>query len=88
MLGFNALGGIRLKPLLIYHSQTLRAEYSEQHLQIIWMLTQRAWMKRDIFQEWFFREFDSEVMRYYELPNSFYCLILLIEDLPKIKICL
>lgn len=55
MLDVNALGDIKLKPLLIYHSQTLRAvrEYSEQLLHIIWRLTQRAWTKRDIFQEWF-----------------------------------
>jgi hypothetical protein len=53
VLGVNALGDMRLKPLLIYHSQTLRAVrvYCEQHLRIIWRLTQRAWTKRGIFQE-------------------------------------
>ena len=44
LLGDNAAGHLKLKPLLVYHAETPRAMkgYSKAHLPVVWHSTKRA----------------------------------------------
>lgn len=55
LLGGNAAGDFKLKPLLVYHSENLRAlrRYSKPNLSVIWRSNKNAWATRSIFHEWF-----------------------------------
>ncbi|CAH2249429.1 tigger transposable element-derived 1-like [Pelobates cultripes] len=66
LLGGNANGDFRIKPLLVYHSQTPRAMrgISKSSLPVIWKANRKAWITRDIFTEWFTDHFCPSVQRY------------------------
>jgi hypothetical protein len=68
LLGGNTLGDFKLKPMLIYHSMTPQAikGYSKGHLHVIWKSNKKAWLTRDIFQQWFIYSFCPAVQRYCE----------------------
>uniref|UniRef100_A0A8D1GBG6 HTH CENPB-type domain-containing protein n=1 Tax=Sus scrofa TaxID=9823 RepID=A0A8D1GBG6_PIG len=55
LLGGNAAGDFKLKPLLVYRSENPRAlkGYSKPNLPVIWRSNKKAWATRSIFHEWF-----------------------------------
>ncbi|CAH2327285.1 tigger transposable element-derived 1-like [Pelobates cultripes] len=66
LLGGNASGDFRIKPLLVYHSQTPRAMrgISKSSLPVIWKANRKAWITRDIFTEWFTDHFCPSMQCY------------------------
>ncbi|XP_063302213.1 tigger transposable element-derived protein 1-like [Pelobates fuscus] len=66
LLGGNASGDFRIKPLLVYHSQTPRAMrgISKSSMSVIWKANRKAWITRDFFTEWFTDHFCTSVQRY------------------------
>ncbi|XP_038669700.1 tigger transposable element-derived protein 1-like [Scyliorhinus canicula] len=54
LLGGNAAGDFKFKPLVVHHSETPRAlrGYSKEH-RVIWRSNKKAWMTGALFQEWF-----------------------------------
>ena len=55
LLGGNASGDLKLKPLAVYHAETPRAMkgYSKPHLSVIWRSNKKGWITRTVFQDWF-----------------------------------
>jgi hypothetical protein len=55
LLGGNASGDLKLKPLLIYRAQNPRVlrDIPKNALPVIWKANKKAWVTRQIFEEWF-----------------------------------
>ncbi|XP_035975602.1 tigger transposable element-derived protein 1 [Halichoerus grypus] len=66
LLGGNAAGDFKLKPLLVYHLENPKAlqGYSKPNLPVIWRSNKKAWATRSIFQEWFTYFFCPAVEKY------------------------
>uniref|UniRef100_A0A0B6ZJ75 HTH CENPB-type domain-containing protein n=1 Tax=Arion vulgaris TaxID=1028688 RepID=A0A0B6ZJ75_9EUPU len=66
LLGTNAAGDYKLKPLLVYHAKNPRAlkGSTKSTLPVIWKFNARASMTTDIFEDWFENHFVVEVERY------------------------
>jgi hypothetical protein len=66
LLGDKAAGDVKLKPLLVYHSENLRAlkGIEKSKLPVIWMSDGKAWLTRIIFENWFTKYFCPAVDSY------------------------
>ena len=66
MLGGNADGTFKLKPLLVYRAANPRAlkNVTKSSLPVIWMSNLKAWVTLVIFEDWFFHHFILEVKLY------------------------
>ncbi|XP_061435172.1 tigger transposable element-derived protein 1-like [Lethenteron reissneri] len=55
LLGGNASGDVKLKPLLVYHSEHPRAlaGYCKNNLPVIWRANKEARVTTAVFQDWF-----------------------------------
>ncbi|XP_068229455.1 tigger transposable element-derived protein 1-like [Palaemon carinicauda] len=81
MLGANAEGSYKLKPLLVYRAANLRAlkNVTKSSLPVIWMPNMKAWVTFAVFEDWFFHHFIPEVKLYY-CENGIPFKILLVLD--------
>jgi hypothetical protein len=63
LLGGNASGNYRLKPLLIYHSENPRAfkGINKATLPIYYRSNRKAWITIPLFEDWFINCFIPEV---------------------------
>ncbi|XP_045101357.1 tigger transposable element-derived protein 1-like [Portunus trituberculatus] len=66
LLGGNASGDLKLKPLLVYTSENPRAlkNIAKASLPVVWKSNSKAWVTQAIFQEWFYNQFIPEVEKY------------------------
>ena len=55
LFGGNASGYMKLKPLLVYHSQNPRAlnNIAKGSPLVVWKSNPKAWVTQAIFQDWF-----------------------------------
>lgn len=64
----NASGDLKIKPLLVYHSETPRAfkkcNIHKNKLNVMWKANNKAWVTRDIFVEWINEVFGPSVKKY------------------------
>lgn len=75
LLGSNATGDFKLKPLLVYHTETPRAlkGYCKNKLSVIWRTNKEAWVTQSVFEDWFVSYFCPAVKYYcfeHNLPNK------------------
>nr|XP_020827544.1 tigger transposable element-derived protein 1-like isoform X2 [Phascolarctos cinereus]XP_020827545.1 tigger transposable element-derived protein 1-like isoform X2 [Phascolarctos cinereus]XP_020827546.1 tigger transposable element-derived protein 1-like isoform X2 [Phascolarctos cinereus]XP_020827547.1 tigger transposable element-derived protein 1-like isoform X2 [Phascolarctos cinereus] len=75
LLGGNAAGDFKLKPMLVYHSESPRAlkGFSKPNLPVIWRTHKKAWVTMSLFQEWFVHFFCPAIEKYCtqnNLPNK------------------
>ncbi|XP_017784923.1 PREDICTED: tigger transposable element-derived protein 1-like [Nicrophorus vespilloides] len=66
MMGANASGDMKLKPLLVYHAETNR----------------RAWVTIDLFTDWFLNQFCPSVQRYCAQRNLEPKALLILDNAP------
>ncbi|XP_057575700.1 tigger transposable element-derived protein 1-like [Hippopotamus amphibius kiboko] len=66
LLGSNAAGDFKLKPLLVYPSESPRAlgGFSKPNLPVLWRSHRKARVTVSLFQEWFVHFFCPAVERY------------------------
>lgn len=66
MLGGNAAGDCKFKPLLLYRSENPRAlkNKSKSSLPVIWKSNRKAWVTASLFEDWFGNHFIPEAERY------------------------
>ena len=62
----NASGDMKLKPVLVYHSENPRAlkNIAKGSLPVVWKSNPKAWVTQAIFQDWFSHYFVPEVEEY------------------------
>lgn len=64
----NASGDLKIKPLLVYHSKTLRSfkkyKFQNSRLNVMWIFNNKAWATRDIFNVWINKVFGPSVKKY------------------------
>ncbi|XP_023238008.1 tigger transposable element-derived protein 1-like, partial [Centruroides sculpturatus] len=84
LLGANAAGDCKLKPLLIYRAETPRAlkRIYKRTLPVIWRWNTRAWMTASIFEEWFYKHFVHEVEKYCADNDLPFKILLLLNNAP------
>ncbi|XP_042227670.1 tigger transposable element-derived protein 1-like isoform X2 [Homarus americanus] len=85
LLGGNAAGDMKLKPLLVYHSENPRAfkGYAKSNLLVIWRSNKKAWMTIGLFQDWFTNYFCPAVERYSDKHNISNKALLLLDNAPS-----
>ncbi|XP_051868769.1 tigger transposable element-derived protein 1-like [Pristis pectinata] len=66
LIGGNAAGDFKLKPVLVYSCENPRAlkGYAKPNLPVIWRSNRKAWMTVTIFQDWFINYFCPAVEKY------------------------
>nr|XP_060616419.1 tigger transposable element-derived protein 1-like isoform X2 [Anolis sagrei ordinatus] len=66
LLGSNASGDLKLKPLVVHHSLNPRALHNvtKTSLPVIWRANPKAWVTAAVFQEWFLEHFVPAVELY------------------------
>ncbi|XP_053572819.1 tigger transposable element-derived protein 1-like [Bombina bombina] len=84
LLGANVSGTLKLKPMLVYHSQTPRAlkGLNKAMLPVYWRWNKRAWVTQEIFLDWYTNYFCPTVHRFCQknkLPSK---AILLLDNAP------
>lgn len=84
MVGANAAGDCKLKPLLVYRSENPRAfkNKSKAGLPVIWKSNAKAWVTASLFEDWFGHHFIPEVERYCRLKEIPFKVMLLIDNAP------
>nr|XP_032833715.1 tigger transposable element-derived protein 1 [Petromyzon marinus] len=84
VLGSNAAGDFKLKPLLVYHSENPRAlkGYTKNTLPVIWKSNPKARVTGAIFEEWFRVYFVPAVKEYCRTNNLAFKAILVLDNAP------
>uniref|UniRef100_K7F5Z8 HTH CENPB-type domain-containing protein n=1 Tax=Pelodiscus sinensis TaxID=13735 RepID=K7F5Z8_PELSI len=84
LLGGNASGDLKLKPLLVHRSLNPRAlrNVTKASLPVIWRANSKAWITLAIFEEWFSNHFVPAVERYCLGKNIPFKILLLLDNAP------
>ncbi|XP_059762010.1 tigger transposable element-derived protein 1-like isoform X3 [Balaenoptera ricei] len=84
LLGSNAAGDFKLKPLLVYPSENPRAlrGFSKPNLPVLWRSHRKAWVTVSLFQEWFVHFFCPAVERYCARHGLPYKALLVLDSTP------
>ncbi|XP_063152245.1 uncharacterized protein LOC134492057 isoform X1 [Candoia aspera] len=84
LLGGNAQGDFKLKPMLVYRSPNPRAlkGYGHRSLPVIWRSNKKAWMTQALFSDWFSSYFCPAVERYCKESNISFKVLLILDDAP------
>ena len=85
LLGGNATGDFRMKPLLIYQSENPRAlkNVVKDTLPVIWKSSKKAWMTKFIFKEWFTKYLCPAIERYLKQKNLSQKALILLDNAPS-----
>jgi hypothetical protein len=81
----NASGDLKLKPALVYYSETPRAKkgFSKSNLPVKRKFNRKVWLTMDLFNDWFFNNFCTVVHHYCQQKNSESKGILLLDHAPN-----
>ena len=82
LIGGNAYGDCKLKPMVINQSQNPRAlkEIRKEDLPVTWYSSRKAWMTQALFRDWFMHHFVPFVAQYNREQNLDNKAILLLDN--------
>ncbi|PNF25230.1 hypothetical protein B7P43_G13895 [Cryptotermes secundus] len=82
----NAGSNLKIKPLLVYHSETPRAfkkcQVQKSRLNVMWRSNNKAWVTRDLFTDWINEVFGPSVKRYLLEMNLPLHVLLVMDNAP------
>ena len=82
----NASGDLKIKPCLVYHSETPWAfkccKVNKIHLSVMWRSNTKAWVTHLLFVEWFNEVFGPSVKRYQQEKNLLLKSLLVLDNVP------
>ena len=84
LLGGNAAGEFKLKPLLVYLAENPRAlkGIRKSQLPVIWKANKKAWVTLAVFEDWFTNHFVPSVERYYTEKDIPFKVLLVLDNAP------
>lgn len=90
LLGGNASGDLKLKPLLVYHSENPRAMkfYKKDDLPVIWTSNKKAWVTMAVFNDWYLNHFIPQVKKYCEENDLEHKALLVLDNAPGLSVTL
>ena len=82
MFGGSASTDMKLKPLLVYHSENPRAlkNIAKGFLSVVWKSNPKACVTQAIFQDWFLHHFIPEVEKYCLEKDAPFNILLLLDS--------
>ena len=85
--GDNDSSDMKLKPLLVYHSENPRAlkNIGNGSLPVVCKCNPKACVTQSIFQDWLFHHFFLEVEKYFlekDVPLTFFCFSTMLQANP------
>ncbi|XP_036597382.1 tigger transposable element-derived protein 1-like [Trichosurus vulpecula] len=82
LLGGNAEGDFKLKPMLVYWSRNPPAlrGYNQQSLPVLWRSNKKAWVTKAIFEDWFSSYFSPAVEKYCKDRNIAFKVLLILDN--------
>ncbi|PNF21897.1 hypothetical protein B7P43_G04399 [Cryptotermes secundus] len=86
----SASGDLKIKPLLVYHSETPRAfkkcKVQKSRLNVMWRSNNKAWVTRDLFTDWINEVFGPSVKKYLlEMNLPLHVLLVMDKALPILQ---
>lgn len=84
LLGGNAAGDCKLKPLLVYHSENPRVfkGISEVNLPVHFRSDRKAWITMALFEDWFINLFIPEVEKFCRENDIPFKIMLIVDNAP------
>ena len=103
LVGGNASGDLKLKPLWIHISQTplcfrRKVKKDKSNLPVYWASNKKAWMTAEVFENWYKNNFLHPVRRWCRRKKIEFKILLLVDnctgqflsviDIPKFELAL